>query len=132
MTPLRTLTITFALMLAVACGSDAVPASSPPATVTPFVAATKESFSGASATSIELLGLGAKRNFPVELFLSSVPLPPMRLNVSGANILEIAESSLEKGIRLLTFAQSCRPTMTMGLALMDRCSLRDVSCERVN
>ena len=38
MIPLRTLTIAALLMLAIACGSDAVPATNIPATATPTVA----------------------------------------------------------------------------------------------
>ena len=73
--PLRYLLPGMLLLLAVACGSDAVPATSIPPTSVPFVppptvTSVADVFAGAAA----LLGLESVREFPEELKSDSPPL----------------------------------------------------------
>ena len=63
-------------MLAIACGSDAVPATSVPPTFAPFVAPTAiKGSSEISTTGIALLNLGPKKDVPIELGADSPRLP---------------------------------------------------------
>ena len=65
------------LLLAVACGSDAVPATSIPPTSAPFVPRpTSTSIADVSPGVAELLGLERVRDFPEELKSGSPPLDP--------------------------------------------------------
>ena len=73
---IRTLTIAALLMLAVACGGDAIPtATSIPPTPAPFVPPpTQTSVADVSAGVAELLGFESIRDFPEELKSDSPPL----------------------------------------------------------